>query len=577
MIKTSVKAIVLALLTVSSVKANIYYVNIHGFAGNDLSATIIEARNNPGIDTVYVGLGIYKLNTQLIIEDVVIGGCVADVSGGIIRKYPGAVNNQRSQQTILDGNSLVLTLPSQKHRVATINAGGILEGCVIRNGHARGTTNSASDMSGNGGGVLVNGGKLHNCIVRGNVAMNVKHSASNPSRGGGVFITENGGDVVNCIIAFNMDHYGLGVDGDSGAIVNNTIARNANTPKYVFIRGNINGTPEYRHYTHGTSLVSTMAGPYIRLDSFYMAATETTFSQYACFLAAIDLDASLAINQADWKEMCSGLTPSAGYTSVPIATFLGLQPNEISTPSALISTGTTGFHIAINGNAGSGSEVFYSNKVSSAYKAGTTGNVSYPDDPLVRDNFPIANVSWFGSLAFCLWTGGCLPTDAQWEYAARKTLTDIQTAAAFAGGETVINNIAWNIGNSGSNTHEVALLNPTPLGLYDMNGNIAEWLCDWNNNGVTSNGAYPIGTSVLVGSATKSGSYTVSTAAGTNGSDPENPLYNPVYNYPDRNRIVRGGCWYNDASFFTLSARWGGYVPTNINNLVGFRSCGFVE
>ena len=64
-----------------------------------------------------------------------------------------------------------------------------------------------------------------------------------------------------------------------------------------------------------------------------------------------------------------------------------------------------------------------------------------------------------------------LPTEAEWEYAARAG-----TAGAYAGS---LDAIAWYSNNSGSQTHPVGQKQPNAWGLYDMQGNVAEWVQDW--------------------------------------------------------------------------------------------------
>jgi formylglycine-generating enzyme required for sulfatase activity len=572
--KLTIIVLTIAMPLWSYLYADKYYVNISGFVGEDLVSTISKARANAGIDTIYVGFGVYQLDTELIIEDVVIGGCVPDGKGGITRRYLGTVGNSRVLQTILDGNSFLRVFPSQKHRVATLNDGGVLEGCVIRNGHARGTTDDLSDMSGHGGGVLVNGGKLYNCIIRGNVAMNEAYSVSNPGKGGGVFITANGGDVVNCIIAFNMDDKGLGIGGYGGVIVNNTISRNVNAPRFVLVPGNMNGDPEYRHYAgKNNNLTNEKTGPYIRLDDFYMAATETTKGQYACFLAAVDLNRNCAVNQHEWTKMCNSLTPMTGYTDIKIVNTLGMAANEVLlSPKVMTTGGYDAKNIVVSGEIGGGEEVYYADKASShKYYAGQKGGVSFPDDPLVRENFPMENVSWYGALAYSIWLGCFLPTEAQWEFAARRTSVGLQNYAAYAGGTILWDHVGWSTQNAYSGHREVGLLIPTQLGIYDMNGNAYEYVCDWNNT-MGANAEYPTGSSVLIGSTPTKGCYTVSRDAGNKGNDADSPLYNPIFNYKaGDNRLTRGGSHKSDKSYFVLGSRGNGQPPATMSEGLGFR------
>jgi formylglycine-generating enzyme required for sulfatase activity len=85
---------------------------------------------------------------------------------------------------------------------------------------------------------------------------------------------------------------------------------------------------------------------------------------------------------------------------------------------------------------------------------------------------PISNIAWEEASAYCLWAGGQLPTEAQWEYAARGG-----NPAEYYGKP---DKIGWYSGDSGSGNsdyrpHTVATKAPNSLGLFDMLGNMQQW------------------------------------------------------------------------------------------------------
>jgi formylglycine-generating enzyme required for sulfatase activity len=87
------------------------------------------------------------------------------------------------------------------------------------------------------------------------------------------------------------------------------------------------------------------------------------------------------------------------------------------------------------------------------------------------DKYPVMAVLWEEADDYCKWAGGRLPTEAEWEYAARGGTATVRYGD--------LNAIAWTSANSMHMAHEVAKKQPNAYGLYDVLGNAWEWVADW--------------------------------------------------------------------------------------------------
>jgi len=151
------------------------------------------------------------------------------------------------------------------------------------------------------------------------------------------------------------------------------------------------------------------------------------------------------------------------------------------------------------------------------------------------DNCPVEQVSWDDAQQFIQrlnqqsGSNYRLPTEAEWEYAARSG----GKSEIYSGGNNS-DVVAWYSDNSGSKTHPVGQKQANGLGIFDMSGNVCEWCCDWYGN-------YSSGWQL----------------------DPTGPT-------SGSNRVKRGGGWFSVARS-VRSADRSGDEPSNRYDSLGFR------
>lgn len=187
--------------------------------------------------------------------------------------------------------------------------------------------------------------------------------------------------------------------------------------------------------------------------------------------------------------------------------------------------------------------------------AAATGTRSPSDFGWGRGDRPVVDVSWYDAVRYANWLserdgltpayriggttiawnrtadGWRLPTEAEWEYAARGGIDD--DPSPYAGGYNV-DTVAWAAHNSGAATHPVGEKEPNELGLYDMSGNCWEWVWD-------RYGGYPTATEA-----------------------------NPAGPASGTRRVRRGGSWLSDFDELRVAARMDS-DPADTDYTIGFR------
>lgn len=283
----------------------------------------------------------------------------------------------------------------------------------------------------------------------------------------------------------------------------------------------------------------------VAIDGFFMDVTEVTNAQFEKFVKATGYK-TMAEREIDWEEMKKQLPEGTAkpHDSIMQPGSLTFKKTKEPVPNLY--------------------------DFSQWWKWTIGANWKMPNGPgssiKGQDDHPVVHIAYEDAQAYCEWTGRRLPTEAEWELAARGT--NQNTVYFWGDDETILSQMSntWEGQFPTKNTQQdgferrapVKTYEPNDFGLYDMAGNVWEWTSDWYNTKYYEQ-------------------------VSNSGSIRKNPKGAEVpFNERDpyaREKVMKGGSFLCNASYcasYRVSARMATSLDSSLEHL-GFRTVATVE
>ena len=160
-------------------------------------------------------------------------------------------------------------------------------------------------------------------------------------------------------------------------------------------------------------------------------------------------------------------------------------------------------------------------------------SMGYNNSIMRHDDHPVDHVDWHAASLYCKKRGARLPTEAEWEYAARAGSSTINPW-----GDDIDGDYLWYENSSARQPHPAGTKKPNAWGVHDMMGSLWEWVSDWYSDAYYE----------------------------------KSPVNNPTGPASRRSaRVIRGASWIDDEAYIRVTIRFPGMTDPTEHFLTGFR------